>query len=170
MTKQNYHLATTIVIDVSTTVTGFMQQLSRNAELVGETSIIRNNPFSQFQNIFPHDKYSSQRKKQSSNWIVNKPGRHHLNQVTEVNNIVSNGAKEALCAPWGGLLRTHNVLPVLLVLTKCITRLSETASDRLNLRNILQSKPHTHTQPQQWKAKIEELSQIKRLKRRDNTV
>ena len=114
--------------------------------------------------------YSSQRKKQSSNWIVNKPGRHHLNQVTEVNNIVSNGAKEALCAPWGGLLRTHNVLPVLLVLTKCITRLSETASDRLNLRNILQNKPHTHTQPQQWKAKIEELSQIKRLKRRDNTV
>lgn len=98
-----------------------MQELSRNAELVGETLVMRNNPFLQFQNIFPHDNYSSQRKKQNSNLIVNKPGRHRLNQVIEVNNIVSNGAQEAPCASRYGFLRTHNIIPVLLVLTKCIT-------------------------------------------------
>ena len=98
---------------------------------------------------------------------MNKPGRHHLNQVIEVNSIVSNGAKEALCASWYGSLRTH-IAPVLLVLTKRTTWIYETASDKLNSRTILQNRPHTHTTPQQWKAKIEGLSQIQRLTRLDN--
>ena len=31
--------------------------------------------------------------------LVNKPGKYHLNQMTEVNNIISNGAEQTPCAP-----------------------------------------------------------------------